>query len=473
MGNRKKQPSSNRKKLSSDNREKLSSRIGFILLSAGCAIGLGNVWRFPFITGRYGGALFVLIYLVCLVLLGVPVMTMEFAVGRASRKSVARSFHEIEPAGSKWHIFSWFGMAGNYLLMMFYTTVAGWILAYVTYTARGAFAGLSVEAIGDIFGGLVSSPTGCVAWMIVVTLIGFGVCAIGLQKGVEQVTKTMMSALFVILLILVVRAVTLPGAAEGLKFYLIPSLDGIRQYGAAEVIFAAMGQSFFTLSLGIGSMAIFGSYIGKERKIMGEAINVTLLDTLAALLAGLVIFPSCLAFGIAPDAGPPLIFITLPNIFNMMPFSQLWAFLFFLFMFFAALSTVVAVFENIVSFAVDITGMPRRKACLINCAALIVLALPCALGFNAWSGIQPMGEGTVILDLLDFIVSNNLLPLGALVYVAFCSFKIGWGWDKFLAEANEGSGATFPMWLKYYCMIAMPIIILSVFIFGYMSLFGG
>ena len=456
-----------------DKREKLSSRIGFILLSAGCAIGLGNVWRFPFITGRYGGALFVLIYLICLVLLGVPVMTMEFAVGRASRKSIARSFHEIEPQGTKWHIISWFGMAANYLLMMFYTTVAGWILAYLFYVVRGDFVGLDAAAIGGVFGGLVSSPAGCVAWMIVITLIGFGVCAIGLQKGVEQITKVMMSALFVVLLILVVRAVTLPGAAAGLKFYLVPSLDGIRQNGFWEVVFAAMGQSFFTLSLGIGSMAIFGSYIGKERRLMGEAVNVTLLDTLAALLAGLVIFPTCLAFGIAPDAGPPLIFITLPNIFNMMPVSQLWAFLFFLFMLFAALSTVVAVFENIISFAMDITGISRRKACLLNCAALIVLSLPCALGFNAWSGFQPMGEGTVVLDLFDFIVSNNLLPLGALCYVLFCCLKIGWGWDKFLAEANEGEGAAFPVWLRSYCQFAMPIIILFVFVFGYISIFGG
>jgi len=393
-----------------DNREKLSSRIGFILLSAGCAIGLGNVWRFPFITGIYGGALFVLIYLICLVLLGVPVMTMEFAVGRASQRSIARSFHEIEPEGSKWHIYSWFGMAGNYLLMMFYTTVAGWILAYLFFVARGDFIGLDADAIGNVFGGLVSSPAACITWMIIISILGFGVCAIGLQKGVEKITKVMMSALFVVMLILIIRAVTLPGAAEGLKFYLIPSLDGIREFGFSEVLFAAMGQAFFTLSLGIGSMAIFGSYIGKERRLMGEAINVTVLDTGVALMAGLIIFPTCMAFGVSPGAGPSLIFITLPNIFNMMPVPQLWAILFFIFMTFAALSTVVAVFENIVSFAIDVKGMSRKKACLINFVALIILSLPCALGFNLWSGFNPIREGWVVLDLLDFIVSNNLLP---------------------------------------------------------------
>ena len=455
-----------------DNREKLSSRIGFILLSAGCAIGLGNVWRFPFITGIYGGALFVLIYLICLVLLGVPVMTMEFAVGRASQRSIARSFHEIEPEGSKWHIYSWFGMAGNYLLMMFYTTVAGWILAYLFFVARGDFIGLDADAIGNVFGGLVSSPAACITWMIIISILGFGVCAIGLQKGVEKITKVMMSALFVVMLILIIRAVTLPGAAEGLKFYLIPSLDGIREFGFSEVLFAAMGQAFFTLSLGIGSMAIFGSYIGKERRLMGEAINVTVLDTGVALMAGLIIFPTCMAFGVSPGAGPSLIFITLPNIFNMMPVPQLWAILFFIFMTFAALSTVVAVFENIVSFAIDVKGMSRKKACLINFVALIILSLPCALGFNLWSGFNPIREGWVVLDLLDFIVSNNLLPLGALIYVLFCCTKVGWGWDKFLAEANEGAGAAFPAWLKYYCMIAMPIIILFVFVFGYIGIFG-
>ncbi|MCL1804577.1 MAG: sodium-dependent transporter [Clostridiales bacterium] len=455
-----------------DNREKLSSRIGFILLSAGCAIGLGNVWRFPFITGIYGGALFVLIYLICLVLLGVPVMTMEFAVGRASQRSIARSFHEIEPEGSKWHIYSWFGMAGNYMLMMFYTTVAGWILSYLFFVVRGDFIGLDADAIGNVFGGLVSSPSACIIWMIIISILGFGICAMGLQKGVEKITKVMMSALFVVMLILIIRAVTLPGAAEGLKFYLIPSLDGIREFGFFEVLFAAMGQAFFTLSLGIGSMAIFGSYIGKERRLMGEAINVTVLDTCVALMAGLIIFPTCMAFGVSPGAGPSLIFITLPNIFNMMPFPQLWAILFFIFMTFAALSTVVAVFENIVSFAIDVKGMSRKKACLINFVALIILSLPCALGFNLWSGFNPIREGWVVLDLLDFIVSNNLLPLGALIYVLFCCTKVGWGWDKFLAEANEGTGAAFPAWLKYYCMIAMPIIILFVFVFGYIGIFG-
>lgn len=457
-----------------NSREKLSSRLGFLLLSAGCAIGLGNIWRFPYITGQYGGAIFVLIYLVFLVAFGVPIMTMEFSVGRASQKSVAQSFHTLEPKGTKWHIHGYVGMAGNYLLMMFYTTIAGWMLAYLVGMIKGDFVGLSGDAIGNYFGTLVSNPTAVVGWMVAICIIGFLICSLGLKNGVERVTKVMMSALFVVMLILVIRSVTLPGAGEGLKFLLVPNLDAVHaaKGGWGEVIFAAMGQAFFTLSIGIGSMAIFGSYIGKDRTLLSESINVTILDTSVAIMAGLIIFPACMSFGVSPDAGPNLVFITLPHIFNSMPMSRLWGTLFFVFMFFAALSTVVAVFENIMSFSVE-RGTPRKKAAVINCILVILLSLPCALGFNLWSGFQPFGEGSNMLDLLDFIVSNNLLPLGSLVYLLFCVSKRGWGWQNFLAEADAGKGAKFPAKLKPYFQFFIPILIILVFLWGYFEKFFG
>jgi NSS family neurotransmitter:Na+ symporter len=452
-------------------REKLSSRMGFILLSAGCAVGLGNVWRFPFITGQYGGALFVLIYLVFLVIFGIPVMTMEFSVGRGSGKSAARSFHVLEPKGTKWRLFSWAAMAGNYLLMMFYTTVSGWMLAYMVKTAEGNFVGLSPDQVGGAFGGFVSNPAAMVGWMIVACVLGFGICAGGLVKGVEKITKVMMSLLFVILIVLVIRSVTLPGAGAGLAFYLKPNLAAIKQHGLGTVAFAAMGQAFFTLSLGVGSMAIFGSYLGKEKRLFGEAVTVTVLDTLAALLAGLVILPACFAFKQDPAAGPSLIFITLPNIFYVMVGGRVWGTLFFLFMSFAAMSTVVAVFENIVAFAMDIAGCSRIKSTVINFFVMIALSLPCALGFNVLSGIQPMGGGSVILDLEDFILSNNLLPLGALAYVLFCVSKRGWGWDNFIKEANLGSGIRFPAKVRAYLTWVLPLLILVLFVFGYIEKF--
>ncbi|MCL2060049.1 MAG: sodium-dependent transporter [Oscillospiraceae bacterium] len=452
-------------------REKLSSRLGFILLSAGCAIGLGNVWKFPFITGLYGGAVFVIIYLVFLVIFGVPIMTMEFSVGRASQKSVAKAFHELEPKGSKWHVFSWPAMAGNYLLMMFYTTVSGWLLAYLIYSAQGRFVGLTPDEVGAFFGAHVSSAGQNVLWMVIICILGFGICIIGLQKGVEQITKVMMSALLLVMVILAVRSITLPGGMAGLEFYLKPSLQPIREYGLWTVIFAAMGQSFFTLSLGIGSMAIFGSYINRDRSLTGEAINITILDTAVALLAGLIIFPACFAFGGSPDAGPPLIFITLPNIFNSMAGGRVWGTLFFVFMVFAALSTVVAVFENIIAFAIDKFNWSRTKACAVNAVALIVLSLPCALGFNAWSGMQPFGEGSVILDLEDFIVSNNLLPLGALVFLLFCVSRYGWNWKNFIAEADAGKGIKFPVKLRPYFMYGLPVLIILFYVFGIIDFF--
>ena len=447
--------------------------MGFILLSAGCAVGLGNVWRFPFIAGLYGGALFVLIYLVFLVIFGIPVMTMEFSVGRGSGKSAARSFHELEPKGSKWHHFSKAAMFGNYLLMMFYTTVSGWMLAYVVKMARGQFIGLSPDEVGAAFGAHVSNPGAMVGWMIIVCILGFGICSGGLVKSVEKVTKVMMSGLFVLLIILVIRSITLPGASAGLAFYLKPNLGAIQEHGLGTVIFAALGQAFFTLSLGVGSMAIFGSYINREKRLFGESVVVTALDTSVALLAGLAIFPAVFAFGGEPAAGPGLIFVTLPNIFNYMPMGRLWGTLFFLFMSFAAMSTVVAVFENIVAFAMDITGCSRVKSSILNFFAMIVLSLPCALGFNVLSGFEPMGPGTIVLDLEDFILSNNLLPLGGLAYVLFCVSKMGWGlgWDNFIKEADTGSGLRFPAALRPYFTWVLPLIIVAIFVFGYIDKF--
>ncbi|MDR2434653.1 MAG: sodium-dependent transporter [Treponema sp.] len=454
-------------------REKLGSRLGFILLSAGCAIGLGNVWRFPYVTGVYGGATFVLIYIASLIIFGIPIMTMEFGVGRGSQQSVAKSFHVLESKGTKWHIFSWFAMAGNYLLMMFYTTITGWILSYLIKTAKGDFMGVTPEGVGEQFGAMVSSPGTNVLFMFLVCLIGMAVCLGGVQKGVERITKIMMLALLGIMALLAVRSITLPGAAKGLEFYLKPSMEGIRQHGLWTVIYNAMSQSFFTLSLGVGSMAIFGSYIKKDRRLFGEALNVTVLDTFVAITAGLIIFPACAAYGVDAGAGPTLLFITLPNIFAGMPGGQIWGTLFFIFMLFAAMSTVVAVFENIVAFGMDLGGWSRKKAVLINVIALPLLSLPCALGFNVWSGFEPFGPGSGVLDLEDFILSNNLLPLGSMVYLFFCLYKKGWGWDSFVAEANSGEGLKFPVKFKVYLKYILPLIVLAIFIMGYIQFFAG
>ena len=390
-----------------EKREKFSSRLGFILISAGCAVGLGNVWRFPYITGKYGGAAFVLIYFVFLVILGLPIMVMEFSVGRASQKSAARSFHVLEPKGSKWHFMAIIAIAGNYLLMMFYTTVGGWMLAYVIKMIRGEFTGLTPDEVGGVFNGMLGQPRSMTFWMIVTVIIGFLVCSLGLQKGVERVTKFMMASLFVILIILCIRSVTLPGAAEGVRFYLIPDFHKITEYGLFEVVFAAMGQAFFTLSLGIGAMAIFGSYIAKEHTLTGESIRICTLDTIVALLAGLIIFPACFAFQVNPGEGPGLVFVTLPNIFNQMAGGRIFGTLFFIFMSFAALSTIIAVFENILSFSIDLFGWTRKKAVAVNFVAILLLSLPCVFGFNIWSAIAPLGAGSTIQDLEDFIVSNN------------------------------------------------------------------
>ncbi len=452
-------------------REKFSSRLGFILISAGCAIGLGNVWRFPYIVGQYGGAAFILIYLAFLVIFGLPIMTMEFAVGRASRKSIAESFQALEPKGTKWHWFSWIGMAGNYLLMMFYTTVTGWMFAYFIKMAKGDFVGQTVEEVTSQFDAFTANAPYVVGFMILSVAIGFLICSFGLQKGVEKITKVMMLALLSIIVILVIRSITLPGAEKGLKYYLVPDFARMKEQGISNVVFAALGQAFFTLSIGMGSMAIFGSYISKDRRLAGEAMSIAFLDTLVAFCAGLIIIPACFAYNIEPGAGPGLIFETLPNLFNNMPGGRIWGALFFVFMIFAAVSTVVAVFENIISFAMD-KGMSRKKACIINFVAIIVLSLPCAFGFNLLSFITPLGAKSTILDLEDFIISNNILPLGSLIYVLFCtSKKYSWGWDNFIKEANMGKGLKFPNALRIYAKYILPVILLAFWVIGIVNTF--
>ena len=452
-------------------REKFSSRLGFILISAGCAIGLGNVWRFPYIVGQYGGAAFVLIYAVFLVLLGLPIIVMEFAVGRASQKSAALSFDVLEPKGSKWHFEKWFAMAGNYILMMFYTTVAGWLFLYFVKMAAGDFAGLDADGVAGEFNAMLSNPSLMIGFMVLCVVFCFSVCAMGLQGGVEKITKLMMVSLLVLMVVLAINSVRMEGSRPGLEFYLKPDFNKIKETGIGEVVFAALGQSFFTLSIGIGALAIFGSYIGKERRLTGEAINVTILDTFVAFMAGLIIFPACFAYNIEPGQGPSLIFITLPNVFNNMPGGRFWGTLFFLFMSFAAASTVIAVFQNIVSFATDLTGCSVKKAVVVNMIAVTLLSLPCVLGFNVWSNVAPFGPGSTILDLEDFIVSNNLLPLGSLVYLLFCKSRYGWGFKNFLGEANEGKGIKFPVWARVYVSYIIPVVVLYIFVQGYWSKF--
>ena len=453
-------------------REKFGSRLGFILVSAGCAVGLGNVWKFPYVTGQFGGAGFILIYLVFLAILGIPIMVCEFSVGRGSQKSVASSFRVLQPKGAVAHKYGYLGMLGNYMLMMFYTMVAGWTLNYLFKMVRGSLMDMAPKEIGADFGSMLGSAGTMTFWMIIAVLLAFGVCSLGLRNGVEKITKLMMFALLTLMIIMCIRAVTLPGAGEGLRFFLVPDFQAMAEKGIGNVLFAAMGQSFFTLSLGIGSMAIFGSYLDKRRSLTGEAVGITILDTCVALMAGLIIIPSCFAFGIEPGAGPGLIFITLPNVFNEMAGGQLWGAAFFLFLCFAALTTVVAVFENILSFAMDLWGWTRRQAVLVNIFAIIILSLPCVLGFNLWSHIHPFGPESNIMDLEDFIVSNNLLPLGSLFYVLFCVRRYGWGWENFIGEANAGKGLKMPP-IRIYMTFILPLIILAVYTKGYWDFFKG
>lgn len=454
-------------------REKFSSRLGFILISAGCAIGLGNVWRFPYIVGQYGGAAFVVIYLVFLLVLGLPIVVMEFAVGRASRRSAALSFDLLEPKGTKWHWNKYIAMGGNYMLMMFYTTVGGWMLLYFFKMLLGSFEGLDGAGVAGEFGNMLADPVLMGVFMVLVVLICFGICAMGLQNGVERITKAMMVCLLMLMVVLAVHSMVLEGGGPGLEFYLKPDFRKMASAGIGDAVFAALGQSFFTLSIGIGALAIFGSYIGKERSLTGEAISITLLDTLVAFMAGLIIFPACFAYGIEVSSGPSLIFITLPNVFNHMAGGRIWGTLFFLFMSFAAFSTIIAVFQNIISFATDLTGCSIRKAAVCNIIAIIVLSVPCVLGFNVWSGFEPLGAGSTVLDLEDFILSNNLLPIGSMIYLMFCTSRYGWGFEKFMAEANEGEGVKFPAWARGYVSCILPLIVLGIFLQGYASkLFG-
>ena len=453
-------------------RERFGSRLGFILVSAGCAIGIGNVWKFPYLAGANGGAAFIIIYLIFLLILGIPIMTAEFAVGRGSMKSAGKAFGVLQPKGTKWSHYGPLALAGNYLLMFFYTMVAGWMLYYIYEIASGKLSGMDTDAVAGNFGGMLGSGGTMFAWTVLAIVISFGVCALGLKSGVEKVTKVLMTALLILMVVMAVRAVTLPGAMAGLKYYLVPDFHALVENGIGNVCFAAMGQAFFTLSVGIGSMEIFGSYIGKDRSLFGEAVSITALDTFVALVAGLIVIPSCFAFGVEPGAGPGLVFISLPNIFNAMPAGQLWGSLFFVFLSFAALSTVIAVFENIIGFCMDLWNMSRKKAVVINLFVVIIGSLPCVLGFNILSGLHPFGPESNIMDLEDFIVSNNLLPLGSLVFVLFCVKKYGWGWENFLAEVNLGKGMKFPN-VKGYILFILPIIILIVYVKGCLDFFAG
>ena len=446
-------------------REKLKSRLGFILLSAGCAIGIGNVWKFPYMAGQGGGGAFVLFYLIFLVILGLPIMTMEFAVGRASKKSPVKAYQALEKPGQKWHIHGYFTLAGCYLLMMFYTTVAGWMLHYFYMTATGKLSGLSADAVADQFTRMLADPGVMMFWMVLVVVIGVVICAGGLQNGLERVTKVMMIALLAIMVVLAINSFFMTGAKEGLKFYLVPDFGRMQEVGVVSTLVGAMNQAFFTLSLGIGAMAIFGSYIGKERSLLGESANIAILDTFVAIVSGLIIFPACFTFGVSPTSGPSLIFITLPNIFNHIPMGRLWGSLFFIFMTFAAFSTVLAVFENIISCVMELTGWSRKKSSLVNLFGIILLSLPCVLGYNVWSWDGFSIFGGAVLDLEDFLVSNILLPLGSLVYLLFCTSRYGWGWKNFKAEANTGKGFKMQEWMRVYLSYILPLMIL--FIFGY------
>lgn len=454
-------------------RERLGSRLGFILLSAGCAIGVGNVWKFPTVAGKNGGALFVLIYLLFLAIMGIPVLTMEFSMGRAAQKSPVKMYHALTPKKKGWRIHGYLCLAGNVILMMFYTCVTAWMLRYFVYTASGKFSGLDKAGVEGVFGEMLGEPWMMILFVAIVVIIGFGVCAIGVQKGLERVSKVMMIALLAIMAVLAVNSLTLDGAGEGLTFYLRPDLTPLSNWeSASSVIVAAMNQAFFTLSLGIGSMAIFGSFIGKDRALMGEAINVTLLDTSVAFISGLIIFPACFTYGVDVAAGPALIFQTLPHVFNNMWGGRVWGSLFFVFMSFAALSTVLAVFQNILSCTEELFGWSKKKACLIDGISIFLLAIPCILGYNVWSAFQPFGNGSAVLDLEDYIVSNILLPLGALIVVLFCTWnKHGWGWSNFMAEANTGKGIKLRRWMRIYMKYVLPIIIGVILVVGIVTPF--
>ena len=447
-------------------RERLGSRLGFILISAGCAIGIGNVWKFPYMAGQGGGGAFVLFYLLFLLILGLPIMTMEFAVGRASQKSPVKAYYALEKPGQKWHIHGYITLIGCYLLMMFYTTVAGWMLHYFYLTATGKFTGLDSDAVASQFNTMLSQPQVMGFWMVIIVIAGILVCSIGLQNGLEKVTKVMMISLLFIMVILAINSFFMDGAKEGLSFYLIPDFERMKEIGIIKTITGAMNQAFFTLSLGIGAMSIFGSYIGKERSLLGESLNIALLDTFVAITSGLIIFPACFTFHVDQTSGPGLIFITLPNIFNHIPMGKLWGSLFFIFMSFAAFSTILAVFENIISCGMELTGWSRKKSSFINAIAIILLSVPCVLGYNLWSSDIFAVFGGAVLDFEDFLVSNLFLPLGSLVYLLFCTSRYGWGWKNFTTEANTGKGLKIQNWMRGYISYILPLIVLFIFFFG-------
>ena len=444
------------------NRENFKSRLGFLLVSAGCAIGIGNVWRFPTVTGENGGGVFVIFYLLSLICMGIPILTMELAVGRAGRASAGAAYRKLEPAGSKWHWHGWACLAGCVILMMYYTTVNGWMVSYFVKFLTGAFDGLDSAQVPEVFNQLLADPLEMGFWMVVTVVAGFLVCSFGLQKGLERISKWMMIALLVLIVVLAVHSITLPGAGEGLAFYLLPDWDRAAEQGLGNVIGAAMNQSFFTLSLGIGAMEIFGSYMSRDHAMAGEAARICVLDTFVAVCAGLIIFPACFTFGVSPDSGPSLIFQTLPNVFTNIAGGRVWGALFFVFMTFASFSTVLAVFENIIACAMDMFGVSRKQASVGGVVLMILLGLPCVLGYNLWSGFAPLGEGTTVLDFEDFIVSNLLLPIGSIVYLLFCVSRWGWGFDNYLQEANDGQGAKLPRILKPYFQFVLPVLIVVI-----------
>ena len=446
-------------------RESFQSRLGFILVSAGCAIGIGNVWKFPYVAGANGGGVFVLFYLLFLAIMGVPVLTMELAVGRTSRKSAVQGYEALEPKGSKWHIHGWFCIAGCYLLMMYYTTVAGWMLGYFYKFLTGDFTGMETSAVDGVFSSMLGNAGEMTVYMVIIVLAGFLVCSFGLQKGLERISKWMMLALLGLIVVLAVHSCTLPGSIEGVKFYLLPDFDRAIEAGLGNVITAAMNQSFFTLSLGIAAMEIFGSYMAKDHTLTGEAVRICCLETVVARMSGMIIFPACFAFGVSPDAGPSLIFMTLPKVFVNMTGGRIWGALFFLFMTFASFTTVISVFENLLASCMDNFGWDRKKAVIINCLFILVASLPCVLGYNVWSDVRLI-RGMDVLDSEDFIVSNLLLPLGSLVYLLFCTTKWGWGFDKYLEETNTGTGVKMPRAFKPYFQFILPILILVILVQG-------
>ncbi len=448
-------------------REGFKSRLGFILVSAGCAIGIGNVWKFPYVAGQNGGGLFVLVYLLFLAVLGIPILTMELSLGRASRKSIVQAYKKLEPKGSKWHVHGWFSLAGNYLLMMFYTSVSGWMVDYGWKFATGGFKGVTAEGADKVLSDMLANPLELTIFMAITVILGFAVCAGGVKNGLERVSKWMMIALLLLIVVLAVNSVFLENSVEGLRFYLMPDFSSIEKVGLFNIVSAAMSQAFFTLSLGIGSMQIFGSYMSKDNTLAGEAIRITVLDTFVAIMSGLIIFPACFSFGVEPTQGPSLIFVTLPKIFINMPAGRLWGTLFFLFMSFASFSTLTAVFENIISSCMDNFGWSRKKSTLLNCVFMLVMSMPCLLGFNVLSGVQLLGMD--ILGMEDFIVSKLLLPLGSLIILLFCSFRFGWGFDNYLKETNTGSGMKMPKALAPYFKYVLPLLLLFVFVTGFIQ----